>query len=672
MILIQFLPGHAREYDRQWIQELARISMEAQKHEQKAFVQNFNLFQKTPLPDSADFDQYYYDLIFTITPSPPNLLGRVTGYFRSKIDGLTHIKLNFDSREDLSYWDGMSVTGNISGYSHSNWVLRVELDRPYNTGETFSLTIQYSGLPRSAGLKGLEFDYNSYNDVVISTLSEPYIAQTWWPCKDDPSDKLDSVRISVTVPDTLIVASNGILESITPAPNNTQTYVWFEKYPITTYLVSLAISNYCQFSDSFEYAPGKFMPIDYFVYPLEQNIARNAFQKIPDMLQVYSNLFGLYPFIEEKYGHASFVWGGAMEHQTCTSIGKVSLNWETVYAHELAHQWFGNLVTCRDWYNIWLNEGFATYSEALWVEAEYGKEAYHDYIDYSLLSMGSWAIDPIYRSTITNPHYIFHRTVYSKGMWVLHMLRHVLGDSIFFEIMHDYPNSPNFFHQNVTTEQFKDFCESQSGMNLDWFFHQWIYQPYYPEYEWGYALYEKFSQNYLYLQIEQLQHLNGYNHLYKMPIDIVVRYRDGSSDTLVVWDSLATQTFDLPIASNPRHVSFDPDGWILKTVNKTPIKLIRIPDDLIGQFELYQNFPNPFNSFTRIPFSLDTSGYVDLTIYDVRGKKVRTLISGYFQQGDIIRWDGLNDQNIPVASGIYLYRIQFRGREKSRKMVLIR
>jgi len=653
------------------IRQLAESSWEAQKLEAQAFSKNFMTLQKVLKPDSSDYDQLYYDLNFTITTTPQNLSATVTGIFRSKVNGLSQIKLNFDSRESLPYWDNFSISGNVSRYQHSNDVLRLTLDRPYNTGETFSITIKYSGLPGEKGFKGFEFDRNEYGNLVISTLSEPYGAQTWWPCKDDPADKLDSVRITVTVPNGFIVASNGILEKVYNNPDSTTTFSWNEKYPITTYLVSLAIANYATFSDSFIYAPGKVMPIDYFVYPEHLSAAQSAFKRIPDMLEVYSQLFGLYPFAEEKYGHAEFEWGGAMEHQTCTSIGKVSASWETIYAHELAHQWFGNLVTCRNWQNIWMNEGFATFSEAIWLEKAYGKNAYTEYINYYLNFMSSWAKQPIYRYEIDNPDFIFHPTVYTKGMWVLHMLRHLVGDEIFFEILRKYPNDPQFFHKNVTTEDFCDFCEKLSGMDLDWFFQQWIYEPFYPVYHWGYYSFRRNGQFFLFLQIDQKQSDYGYSHLYKMPIDISIVYDDGSKDTLTIWDSLATQTFELPIKGKIKNIFFDPETLVLKEAVRVPVTIINLPKFQTSGFHLYQNFPNPFNSTTRIPFTLDSSGHVNLEIYDITGRKIRSLINGFYDKGDVVLWDGKDDHNLPVANGIYIYRLRSHGKEMAKKMVLI-
>jgi aminopeptidase N len=651
------------------ILELAKNREEVFKIEAENFAKSFSFLQKTILPDSSDYDQLYFDLNFIITYDPQNFEGTVTGQFRSNINGLNQIKLNFDSREDYPpYWSNFAVTGNVSGYTHSNWILRVLLDRTYNLGDTFSVTVHYSGIPRASGLAGFLFSGG------VFTLSEPYSAQTWWPCKDDPADKLDSVRISVTVPANMLVASNGLLIEQTVNPNNSKTFVWKERYPITTYLISLAVDAYSTFSDSFEYSPGNFMPIEYYVYASQLANAQAAFSKLPNMLDSFSRLFGLYPFITEKYGQAVFPWGGAMEHQTCTSIGSVNTGWETVYAHELAHQWFGDLVTCNDWHHIWVNEGFATYSEAIWMEDFYGDAAFHDYVNSSLSNsnFNGAFVPAIYRYDIGDPHSIFSWTVYIKGMWVLHMLRHVVGDSIFFQIMHDYPNDPTFAFKTATTEQFCDFCEASSGINLDWFFQQWIYQEYYPVYDWGYSHYQLAGQDYLNLVIKQKQNLNGYQHLYKMPIDIILYYPDLTRDTLMVWDSLITQTFEIPIDRNPVTATFDKDNWILKKASFIPITQLNQPLDLTGSFNLYQNYPNPFNEITKIPFSLDAGGYIKMEIYDVVGRKIRTLVNGYCNYGRIISWDGKDDQNRVVASGIYIYRIQYQHQNLSRKMLLVR
>lgn len=676
IIIVMFLTfPRSQETGKLPLAQIYRITQEARQQEMEAKARWLEKSFAVVSPDSSDYDAIYYDLNLTITLSPNNLEGTVTGVYRSNVNNLTRVKLNFDSREDILPWQDFWVVGDVASWAHANWNLTVNLDRGYNVGEQFSITVHYSGVPRSSGLQGFDFGNNLYGDPVISTLSEPYAAQTWWPCKDDPADKADSVKIKVTVPPDLIVASNGVLVDDVANDNGTRTFIWKERYPITTYLVSLAVSNYATFSQSWEYAPGQFMPVDYFVYPSQLATAYQAFAPLPNMLDIYSDLFGLYPFVNEKYGQAVFPWGGAMEHQTCTSVGSVSPSWEYIYAHELTHQWFGDLVTCQTWGDIWLNEGFATYGEALYEERKNGYTAGLNYMQSMLSGLNYWGVDPVYRYSIDNPWYIFSSTVYEKGAWVLHMLRHVVGDSLFFEIMKQYPSDPRFRFKTATTEQFGDFCSELYGQNLDWFFQQWIYKPYFPVYQWGYLVNSLGGNPQLYLEIRQVQDQVSplYDHLYKMPIDIRVNYANGTSETFVVWDSLRTQIFVLDLTAAPLSVNFDPDQFILKSASQISVTDIDIEDIVPARIALYPNYPNPFNSTTNILYSLDTARQISLEVFDVLGRKVRTLVRGRENKGGhLVLWDATDDNGRAVASGVYVYRLIAGSRTLSKRMVLVR
>lgn len=669
------LSAAAQVPNKAYFERMHQVTRAALQKEQAAGIKKISATLPNKPSSDPSVDAVYYDLNLTITTAPNNLAGSVTGVFRSKIDGLQQAILHFDAREGLTPWSAFSVSGNAASWTHANWLLTVQLDRAYNAGETFQITVNYSGVPRSGGLKGFGFDTNAYGNLVISTLSEPYLARTWWPCIDDPDDKADSVRISITVPQNLIAASNGLLVAETNNGNGTKTFVWKENYPITTYLVSLAISNYATFGDQFEYAPGQFMPITHYVYPAQLAAAQTAFATLPNMLRIYSDLFGMYPFVKEKYGHAVFEWGGAMEHQTLTSIGGVSTSWEYTYAHELAHQWFGNLVTCQNWGDIWLNEGFATYCEALYVEQRYGRQAYRDYQVAGLGSMSSWARDAIYRYSTDEPWYIFRLTVYEKGGWVLHMLRRVLGDSVFMKILHDYPNDPAFKFNTATTEQFRDFCEQASGQDLDWFFQQWIYEPYYPIYNWGYAYQATPAGHELFLQIEQKQASVSpdYDHVYKMPIDLEIVYADLTTEKITIWDSLLVQTYAVPLDTAPLVVRFDPESWVLKEARKVPVTGIEDPGDAVPSFRLAQNYPNPFNPETIIPYELPEAGWVELTIYNTLGERVYAFAPVFQAAGNHnVKWEGRNEAGAMLASGVYVYRLKMAGHAQVRKMILLR
>ena len=437
-------------------------------------------------------------------------------------------------------------------------ILSIHLDRQYTQGEQFRITITYYGRPQNSNYDGFGFD--TYDGKpMIWTFSQPWGARSWWPCKDVPSDKADSVDIRVTVPSDLIVASNGSLRQTMTQGSNTM-YWWHEKYPIVTYLVSLAIYPYEIHYDDYAYNnDADKMKIHFYTFPGNYNRYASINNKVREMIAFFAEKYGEYPFVDEKYGHADFSVGGAMEHQTCTSFHFWD---EWVYAHELAHQWWGDMITCESWHDTWLNEGFATYSEALWYEHVNGPGTASEYqmIRNTYLGRGTvYVEDPEnFTDIIDNPFY--PGLVFSKASWILHMLRHIVGDSVFFEILKAYYASPAHRYGTATTEEFHAICEQVSERNLDKFFHQWLFEEYYPRYSFSYDWTTDGSHYDIQLTVQQTQD----NYLFWMPIDITVTTVDGET-TFVVWDSLKTQSFQLSVSSEPIDVELDKYDWILKT-----------------------------------------------------------------------------------------------------------
>lgn len=389
--------------------------------------------------EESHFDVVYYGLDLSIDPASETVSGNVTTKGKSLVEKLEIVTL--DLYENMEVDSIVTATGQLS-YSHENNQLTVNLEGEYEPDEIFDITVYYRGHPADAG--GFHsFAFGDRDGVpLISTLSEPFGAPAWWPCKDDPADKADSVDIIITVPEDLIVASNGTLESITRQQAGTRTFFWKERYPITTYLVSLAITDYEVFSDYYHYSEEDSMEVQFYVYPEHLEVAVEDFNVTVPMLEHFSTVFGEYPFVREKYGMAAFQWGGAMEHQTCTSYGARLIRgdhrYDWIVAHELAHQWFGDSVTMKYWSHIWLNEGFATYAEALWTEGIKGEKAYRRYMQ--TLDAGVFPTS-VYVQDSTRIDALFSRTVYDKGGWVLHMLRHVMGDRDFFSALQVYASA---------------------------------------------------------------------------------------------------------------------------------------------------------------------------------------------------------------------------------------
>ena len=492
------------------------------------------------------YDVLGYDLDLTLTPGSKLLSGTVTTTARIVGSSLSTLELDLDGNMSVS---GTTSAGTPVSATHASDLLTVTLDRTYATGETVVVAVSYSGDP-----EGGSFGWDSHaGSEMIWTLSEPYGAREWWPCKDVNVDKADSVDIRVTVPDHLTVASNGLLVSNTAA-GGSRTFHWHTDYAIPTYLVSLAIFPYTTFSHWYTpLAGGGPMEVQYYVYPDNYSAVQSTYALVVPMLQTFAAAFGEYPFVDEKYGHAEFEWGGGMEHQTLSSMGGYS---EDLISHELAHQWFGDQITCADFGHIWLNEGFATWSEAYWKEQTSGFSTYQAYMDASAYFGGG----TIFVEDPTNFGEIFeYDLTYAKASWVPHMLRHVVGDASFFAGLAQYRASHGY--GTATTEQFRDAMELASGMDLDAFFNEWIYGEYFPKYRFSWTQ----TGSTVDLTIEQVQTNTG---LFTLPIDVAVTTSTGTYD-FVVQNQLASQDYQLTVPGTAQDVALDPDKWILKQIETT-------------------------------------------------------------------------------------------------------
>ena len=492
------------------------------------------------------YDVHYYDLDLTPNPTTKVLTGTVRMKASVVSGPLSTVDLDFYANLTV---DAVTSGGGAAGWSRSGDLLTVNLDRAYATGEMMDVVVSYHGAPSAAGYFGFS-TANGRN--LVWSLSEPFGARSWWPCKDAPEDKADSVDVRVTVPSGMITASNGTRVEATD--NGTVAVTrWRERYPIATYLVSITSYPYTVSTDRYRYSPTDSMPIQFFNFPESVAGVAAVQAKVKDMIAAYAAYFGEYPFVAEKYGHAEFLWSGGMEHQTCTSLGSNAII-EYIVAHELSHQWWGDLVTCRDFHHVWLNEGFATYCEALWAEATGGAAGYHGDIDLNQY----FGAGTIYVPDLSDENRIFDSNLsYNKGSWVLHMLRHVLGDSTFFAALRQF--YVQYGYSTATTEDFRGVCEAVSGRDLDAFFQQWIYGEYYPHYRVSWTSSPGGGGYDVTLNLEQIQTWQ----LFNMPLDVTITTGAGER-TFVVADSLAAQTFTLHVDTAPTALAVDRDNWVLK------------------------------------------------------------------------------------------------------------
>ncbi len=297
------------------------------------------------------------------------------------------------------------------------------------------------------------------------------------------NDKLDSIRVEITVPDGNKAASQGVLEEVVLNTDQTSTYVWVHRFPIPAYLVSMAITNYAEFSYYAELENNTVEILNY-VYPERLDDEMDRGLEIVPLMELFSDLFGEYPYASEKYGHAQASIPGGMEHTTMSTMSGLSFN---LSAHELAHQWFGNKVTCGSWSDIWQNEGFATYLNG--VAIEYLKPDEFD--EWKAARISSITRQPdgsVFVTDTLDRDRIFNgRLSYNKGAYVLHMLRWVVGDEAFFEGCRNYLNDPDHSFSYAHTDEFIQIMEEASGKDLSEFFDDWYYGEGFPNYKIRYA-----------------------------------------------------------------------------------------------------------------------------------------------------------------------------------------
>ena len=606
----------------------------------------------------GDYDVSFYDLDLSFDITEERISGSVGIEGRINKTAVNSITLDL--------YNNLSVTevNGVGDYLHKNDKLVLFLDSTLQNGEVFSVRVHYSGTPVSAGFQGLTFASHP-DGPIISSLSEPYFARSWWPCKDIPSDKADSADISITVADSLIPVSNGTLKETTSHGDGMHTYHWEVRYPITTYLISVAISNYRHYSSSYIALDGGTMPLEYYIYPEEDtDFVHERIMETERMMEVFAGLFGEYPFLQEKYGMASFSWGGAMEHQTISSMGLYS---RTIIAHELAHQWWGDWVTTENWHHIWLNEGFASYSEALYYEAVHGKEFYHQYMD----QMAYRGDGTVYVQDTTNVRRIFSGNLsYDKGAYVLHMLRRVVGDSLFFDSLREY--GKRYAYDTAVTGDYQAVVERVSGMDLFKFFEQWIYSSGVPQYEycfWSDSTAGGYSVNF---EINQTQDTRV-SPVFAMPLDIRFSDDHGNSKTITVNSDEQSEQYAVPLPWKPTRMQLDPEGWVLKFASQVNVALDRGGCAPLNEFALAPNYPNPFNDETVILFAVPVADQVTGRIYNLRGELVRVLVNSRMEPGQYsYRWDGTNGAGQSLPSGVYLFQLRIGNLQVTQKMLFLK
>jgi len=514
-------------------------------------------------------------------------------------------------------------------FTHSENEIYVSLSYSLDVGNIFTVQIFYSGVSQSEGFSGVSNDAdNTWGNQVTWSLSEPFSALEWFPCKQVLEDKADSVHVFLTTSSDLMVGSNGILTAVTSLPANKVRYEWKSNYPIAYYLISFSVADYQEYNI---YARPEGLEdsilIQNFIYNNYDilSIMKDDIDETKDLIELFSELYTIYPFYNEKYGHCLIPWGGGMEHQTMTSLGNFGFG---LVAHELGHQWFGDNVTCATWQDIWINEGFASYTEYLALQCLYSQSS----ADFWMENAHSWALSKpkgsiyIPEEEINDVSRIFSGALsYKKGAAIIHMIRFELqNDSLFFLTLKNFQEQ---FKDSVATGMdFKRVLEVTSGMDFTDFFDQWYFGEGYPIFDISW----KQENDTLILTSFQTTS-STVTRLFKMLMEYKLNYTGGDT-TIQVYQTQNSQTFKVYFPFSLNSINVDPDNWVLNEVANITSSQDEIPSDEV----YFLVYPNPFFDVINIKFLNDN---VEREIYltDIVGRvilKYKTKQPGFSINGN--------------------------------------
>jgi aminopeptidase N len=551
-----------------------------------------------------NYDLKYCRAEWLIEPSVKYISGNIFYLFYHN-DSLNEFQLELS---DSLVTDSVFMQGAMLNYTHNGNILTVDFNQYLPASQLDSLTVYYHGVPPETGFGSFAAETHGTNNIpVLWTLSEPYGAKDWWPIKQDLNDKIDSIDIIVRTPAIYKVASNGILVSETVLGTDKISY-WKSRYPIASYLVAIAVSDYTVFSTQAQLSTGNLSVVNY-VYNESLNDAQNAINEMIEHLIYFDSLFVPYPFMNEKYGHAQFNWGGGMEHQTMSFVGNFSYE---LLAHELAHQWFGNHITCGSWQDLWLNEGFATYAAGLCYERFspnlYWKIWKGNQVDFISSSPGG---SVFVTDTMDIPRLFDARLTYSKAAMLLHMLRWKIGDDNFFTALRNYQNNPLLSHSYARNIDLKNELEIASGQNLDEFFNDWYWGEGYPSYQLSY---DQDNVNLISFTLSQSQSHPSVS-FFEMPIPVL--FKNALHDTTIVFNhTFSGQSFSAQLNFKVDSVIIDPTNWIVCNQN-----IVTQTHDFSVSNTSLKLFPNPAQEY----IVLEALGNIEsITIYSIDGKIINS------------------------------------------------
>ncbi len=554
------------------------------------------------------YDLKHQELYLEVDPAIQFIKGRVTSTF--VVTGLNVDSIVFDLRNNMIV-DSVKIIGLSASFAPiTGHAFKIVPSSTLVQGNTYTSIVYYHGIP----FNSVFFEDHGSLDVPVAwTLSEPYGAKSWWPCKQSLSDKIDSVDIIVRTPDAYRTASNGLLQSENIS-GGFNTCHWKHRHKIPAYLISFAITNYVDFSQYVLYTPTDSIEILNYVYPEDLASDMVSSAQIQNIMPFFNQTFGVYAFADEKYGHAITNIGGGMEHTTMSTMGSFGFE---LMAHELAHQWFGDLVTCGRWEDIWLNEGFATYCAGLTYENVTPTTFWPVWKANNRSFIMTQPDGSVKVDDTTSVSRIFSsRLSYSKGAYVLHMLRWIMGDAPFFLGVNNYLYDPQLNHGYALTSHLQSHLETAHGSSLTYFFDDWFIGQGFPIYQINMD-YSTIGDGSVTFTLNQTQ-TDASVSFFELPVPIKI-YGAGQDTTVVLNNVIDGEQFTVFPGFWVDSIQFDPELWIVAQMSSLTIGL---EEEHILNANIY---PNPAEEFLHINLNSGVEN-IRASLYDLSGRNLYTSI----------------------------------------------
>ena len=598
--------------------------------------------------NTGNYDLKYHRLEFTVNPAQAFITGTVTSHFLAKENLNT---VTFELVDNMTVSQVMQRGTPLSFTQNSDDEVVITLPQMQAQGVLDSLSVSYSGNPVSSGFGSFETDTHN-GDPVMWTLSEPFGAKAWWPCKQDLNDKIDMIDVYITTPrfnpsnEEYIAVANGLEISQTINGSNKTTH-YRHQYPIPAYLIAIAVTNYTVYSHTVANNGNPFEIVNY-IYPEDISYAQSRTPVTVDIMNLFADLFEPYPYANEKYGHAQFGWGGGMEHTTVSFMGSLSRG---LIAHELGHQWFGDKVTCGSWQDIWLNEGFATYLSGLVIEDFDGESDFRTWRQDKIGSITDSPDGSVYvpaQDTTSVSRIFSSRLSYNKGSMVLHMLRKKLGDAVFFQGLKDYLADPALSYGYAKTpDLIRNMEAAAGGEDLSEFFNDWVYGEGYPRYtvSWN----QGSGPSNINVEISQTQSHPSVS-FFEAPVPLRINGTQGETLDIVLENTTNNQVFQPAVGFTVQSVQFDPDYHLISRNNNV---VLGTADFALEQQLLF--YPNPTSEIINLqkPAALNVE---QINTYNVLGQLLYS--ENYSESIDVSKFSkGILIFQVETSEGVLNKRI---------------